>query len=208
MKRLLISALLVTSGTACVEANRPVQLLGAGPLDPGTCALASETAELYAGELNFNLGKQYTVAFKFFSPLSTEADDRRTDFYAEEIVLRYESINPDVTFKEESKLIYAVVQPETDGIIRVDLIGNEARKTLETSIPPAPGVMTLLPYVRLKGRLSSGGEVETNEVRFPIDVFRGESCPENTEPVAPPDAPCGFPGQDGNGALCRPTTGG
>jgi hypothetical protein len=207
MKRLLIIAVLAASASACVDANRPVQLLGAFPVNATDCKVATDKGELSGGRLNFNYGKQYTVAFKYISPLVAEDDERGNDFYAEEVLLRYESRNPETTFKEESRLIYTVVQPAVAGEIRVDLIGTEASKTLESSIPAPPERMTLLAFVKIKGRLSSGADVETNEVRYPIEIYRGDSCPTGTVPGLDPAAPCATPGQDENPPICKASGG-
>lgn len=211
MKRLLIIAMLAASASACVETNQPVQLLGAVALSPGDCSEASDRPEPYSGDLNFTYGKQYIIGFRFFTALTTSDNDRGNDFYAEEIVLRYESKNPETTFKEETRPIYRVVEPETnDEIIRVEMIGTEARKTLETAVPALPERMTLLVFAKVRGKLSSGAEVETNEVRFPIEVYRhGEAtCPPGFQlGASDPAFPCFRPGQDGFSFFCEEAPG-
>jgi len=92
----------------------------------------------------------------------------------------------------------------------MNLIGSEARKKLDAAVPSAPDFMTLLASVRVKGRLPSGKEVETNEVTYPIEITRARGCGTGTVPSAPPEAPpCLRPGQDGafDAFICVPSGG-
>ena len=214
MKRLWFIAILAASATACVEGNNPVQLLSARPRDPGTCD--RNDIALARGNLNFNAGTGYYITFALFSPLvSEQTETSPAGFYAEEIVLSYETRNPKVTLAEESLPIYFVVPAGADpneSWIELNLIGSEARKKLDTAVPSSPESMTLLSTVKLKGKLPSGKSVETNEVTYPIELSRGRGCEAGTVPVAadPENAPCGYPGQDSfyNTFACVPATGG
>jgi hypothetical protein len=126
-------------------------------------------------------------------------------FIAEEAVLTYEAKKVNATFKEESTPLYFVVKAGTqtsdDAYFPVDLIGDEARKKLDSVVPAEPDSMTLLVTLKLKGKLSSGRSAETNEVTFPIEITRGASCPSTQTAQPIPAFPC-FPGQDGNGFTC------
>ena len=211
MKRLCFIALLAVAATACVEGNNPVQLINAFPLSDDNCDLAD--VALIKGRLNFNAGTSYQIAFTLFSPLTTnESGGSPAGFYAEEVLLSYETRNPKVTLNDESEPIYFVVPAgaDNDSYIQLNLIGAEARKKLDTAVPTAPDFMTLLTTVKLKGKLASGKSVETNEVTYPIDITRATSCGAGTEPAVPADAPCAFPGQDAHfdSFFCRPVTGG
>lgn len=214
MKRLWFIAILAASAAACVEGNNPVQLLNAIPRDPKSCDRAE--IALTRGNLNFNAGTGYYITFSLFSPLtSEEAATSPAGFYGEEIILSYETRNPKITLEEESEPIYFVVPAGAapdDSWIEMNLIGSMARRTLATAVPAAPESMTLLSTVKIKGRLPSGKEVETNEVTFPIELTRGRGCETNFVPVLanPEDNPCGHPGQDANFNVfqCVPATGG
>jgi hypothetical protein len=212
MKRLWFIAVLAACVTGCVEGNNPVQLVNAFPLKPDSCELSD--VALIKGRLNFNAGSSYLIAFTLFSPLrADETTSGPAGFYADEIVLSYETRNPKVTLASESEPIYFVVPAGADGdssFIQLNLIGAEARKKLDNVVPTFPDVMTLMATVKLKGKLPSGKSVETNEVTYPIEVTRGNECPAGTVPATPADAPCAFPGQDAyfQNFFCRPTSGG
>lgn len=199
MKRLWFIAILAASASACVEGNNPVQLLSAIPQDPESCQPGD--IALTQGRLNFNAGKSYVTTFQLFSPIVLEDDQASpAAFYAEEIVYNYEVVTPRISFTEESLPIYFVVpagaQPG-DNWLAMNLIGSQAREKLDAAVPAAPDFITLLATVKVRGKLPSGKEVETNEVTYPIDITRARGCPENFVPVRPAEAPpCLFPGQD------------
>jgi hypothetical protein len=202
MKRLWFIAILAASASACVEGNNPVQLLNAIPQDPSSCQ-PGEVA-LTQGRLNFNAGKAYYTTFELFSPITESETDQSSPaaFYAEEIVYNYDVATPrvSISFVEESLPIYFVVpvgaQP-SDTWLAMNLIGSQAREKLDPAVPAAPDFITLLASIKIRGKLPSGKEVETNEVTFPIDITRARGCPDNFVPVKPADSPpCLNPGQD------------
>lgn len=203
MKRLWFIAVIAAGVTACVEGNNPVQLISALPRDPSTCDRAQFS--LTRGRLNFNGGGSYRTTFTLFSPLSSDDSNSAASpagFYAEEVILSYETRNPKISLDEESLPIYFVVPAGASGDdswVEVELVGNEARKKLATAVPTYPDALTLLSTVKIKGKLPSGKTVETNEVTYPIEVSRfGQACASNEVPglFDAESAPCGFPGQD------------
>jgi hypothetical protein len=205
MKRLLLIATLAASASACVQGNNPVQLLDAIPPDPAECGKQGSIA-LLSGSLNYNASNQYFMSFSIFSPLSTEQTTSGTGFIGSEIVYNYEARGvKGVTFKEEVRPIYFVVDPGAspeDSYVILDLIGDEARKKLDGVVPASPDTLTLLTTLKIKGKLASGKSVETNEVTFPITITRAPACAENQKAVPLAATPCGNPGQDGNGFTC------
>jgi hypothetical protein len=204
MKRLWFIAILAASASACVEGNNPVQLLNAVPQGPESCT-PGEVA-LTSGRLNFDASLGYNITFQLFSPVvedETGASSTPAAFYAQEIVYNYESKNPVIPFTEERLPIYFVVpvgaQPG-ESWLAVNLIGSQARMKLAGPVPPAPEFMTLLATIKIKGKLPSGKEVETNEVTFPIDITRAGGCSSGVPTVlndtGAPLGPCAFAGQD------------
>ncbi|HVG64084.1 MAG TPA: hypothetical protein VNA24_36310 [Hyalangium sp.] len=204
MKRLWFIAILAASASACVEGNNPVQLLSAVPQGPESCT--PEDIALTSGRLNYDASLGYIITFGLFSPITEDTTGASTSpaaFYAEEIVYNYESRPAPLPFIEESLPIYFVVpvgaQPG-DSWLQVNLIGSEARKKLDGAVPPAPDFMTLLTTIKIKGKLPSGKEVETNEVTFPIDITRAGGCGSGVPTVlndqGKPLGPCAFAGQD------------
>jgi hypothetical protein len=204
MKRLWFIAILAASASACVEGNNAVQLLNANPQGAQSCT--PEEIALASGRLNYDASPAYRITFGLFSPITEDKTGATTTpaaFYAQEIVYNYESKNPKIPFTEERLPIYFVVptgaQPG-DTWIALNLIGSEARKKLDGAVPSAPDFMTLLATIKLKGKLPSGKEVETNEVTFPIDITRAGGCSAGVPTVltesGEPLGPCAFAGQD------------
>jgi hypothetical protein len=203
MKRLWFIVVIAVGMTACVEGNNPVQLLSARPRDAATCD--PDEVALTRGTLNFNGGGRYRITFSLFSPIALTSGDTTSTpagFYADEILLSYETRNPKISLDPESLPVYFVVPAGADpeeSWLEVDLIGTEARKKLATAVPTYPDAMTLLSTVKVKGKLPSGKTVETNEVTYPIEISRGRACSGDTVPYFydAEKEPCGFPGQDG-----------
>lgn len=204
MKRLLLVAALLAGAPACVDANADVTIFEARPLDPETCGpLDDESVFQKSGRLNYSVGRRFVLGFRLETTVTSpegRENEVSNDFFADEIVLSYESVNPDLNFEEEAIPTYFVVR-EGDGSanILVNLIGPKAVETLNAAeIPAPPGFMTLFSTLKIRGKLGSGGSAETNEATFPIDIYRGEACPAGTSPVGT----CGVPGQDGYGHSC------
>lgn len=205
MKRLLLIGALVASASACVEGNSPIQIKEAVPRDPAVgCDVG---APVLNGRLNFDLSERYNMAFALTSPLSESASGTRLDFFGEEVVFNYEARNPSVSLREETKPIYLVVeQGDTESTVELNLIGDEARARLQPAVPTAPDAMTLIVHFKIRGRLTSGAQVETNEVRFPIVITReGNPCPAGEVPLPggnSDDLSCFNPGQDNQAFTC------
>jgi hypothetical protein len=205
MKRLLLIAALAAGAVSCVEGNRAVQILQANVLGADCSAGESQLN----GTLNYDISNAYLASFTIFSPV-LEQDTNRLDFFGNEIVLNYEArlrdpALPTPTFTEEAIPVHLVVAAgETDSTVVVNLIGDKARAKLEGTVPTAPEVMTLLVSMKIKGEMSSGSSVETNEVTFPISISRrGGACAAGKVTTPKEDGPCANPGQDGRGFTCE-----
>jgi hypothetical protein len=195
MKRLLLVAALAASAVSCVEGNRAVQLLEATQV-----AVNCEAGDpVLNGSLNFDVSTNYVAGFTLFSPVTEQDSSNRLDFFGREIVLNYESRNPSTSFTEEVVPIYLVVPAgTTEGSVAVRMIGDKARAKLEGLVPSFPDKMTLLVSVRIRGEMSSGAAVETNEAVFPIQLTRGGSkCTAGQRAVPSEAGACANPGQDG-----------
>lgn len=194
MKRLLLVAALAASAVSCVEGNRAVQILQANRMG-ADCAV---TEALLNGMLNYDVSTNYLANFTIFSPVSEQDSANRLDFFGREIVLNYESRNPSTSFTEEVIPIYLVVPAgTTDTSVIVPMIGDKARAKLEGAVPPSPDAMTLLVSVRIRGEMSSGSAVETNEAIFPIQITRAGSRCVAGQRVVPAAGSCANPGQNG-----------
>jgi len=139
---------------------------------------------------------------------SAADSSNRLDFFGKEVVLNYESRNPSVSFTEEAIPVHLVVAAgETDSTVVLNLIGDKARAKLDGAVPTFPDVMTLLVSMRIRGEMSTGSAVETNEVTFPIDISRvGSLCPAGKVITPKDDGPCFNPGQGGAEFTCEPPT--
>lgn len=196
MKRLLLVAALAASAVSCVEGNRAVQLLEANQVGVD-CAPGDPVLN---GTLNFDVSTNYVGSFTVFSPVAEQDNSsNRLDFYGREIVLNYESRNPSTSFTEEIIPIYMVVPAgTTEGNVSVRLIGDKARAKLEGLVPSLPDSMTLLVSIRIRGEMSSGAAVETNEAVFPIQIARaGSTCVAGQRVVPTEAGACANPGQNG-----------
>jgi len=199
MKRLLLIAALAAGAVSCVEGNRAVQILQANQMG-ADCAAGDA---LLNGTLNYDISNVYLANFTIFSPVQAQ-DDNRLDFFGKEIVLNYESRTPSVSFSEEAIPVHLVVAAgETDSSVVINLIGDKARAKLEGAVPSAPDAMTLLVSLRIRGELSSGNAVETNEVTFPITISRAGSLCAAGKVLTPEDGPCANPGQNGQKYTCE-----
>ncbi|MBN1205736.1 MAG: hypothetical protein JXB05_12540 [Myxococcaceae bacterium] len=201
MKRLWFIAILAASGSACVEGNNPVQLVDVKPF---TAECTPANLSLTEGFLNFDLSHSYVTTISLASPLQPQSGSSGVGFVAEEIIYNYESANPKTSFSEESRRIFLAVGAGTQAgqsWVGVNLIGTEAAQKLDSVVPTSPEVMTLLATVKLKGKLTSGREVETNELTYPIYITREGGCPVGQSPVG--EGACSNPGQDGNGFTCQ-----
>lgn len=204
MKRLWFIAILAACASACVEGNNAVQLLSATPQGAESCTPVE--IPLTSGRLNYDASDEYNITFGLFSPITgdeTGATSSPAAFFAQEIVYTYTSRNPTIPFIQESLPIYFVVPPSAqpgDTWLPVNLIGTEARKKLDGAVPSAPDSMTLLATIKIKGKLPSGREVETNEVTFPIDISRAGGCasgePTVVSATGEPVGECAYAGQD------------
>jgi hypothetical protein len=204
MKRLLLIAALAAGAMSCVEGNRAIQILEARRLT-ATC---DRDVEVLAGFLNYDASNAYLTSFTLFTPLQqNDNSPNRLDFFGKELVLNYTSKNPSVTFTEEIIPIHLVITGnESENFLNLDVITDKARAKLEGTVPQFPESMTLLARLMIRGELSSGNTVETNEVTFPIQITRaGPVCPAGEE-LTPKAGGCFNPGQDGQDIECRPAT--
>jgi hypothetical protein len=201
MKRLLLIAALAASAVSCVEGNRAVQILEAHATTE-----SCEPAEIVInGTLNYDVTNRYLANFTLFTPIDQDIDDpNRIDFFGNELVLNYVATTPPVTFVEEVIPVHLVVGTTGgDNSVTLDLIGDKARAKLEAAVPAFPDVMTLLVSFKIRGELSSGNAVETNEVTFPISITRaGSPCPAG-EVLVEKEGACFNPGQNGQAVECE-----
>jgi hypothetical protein len=63
--------------------------------------------------------------------------------------------------------------------------------------------MTLLVSIRIRGEMSTGSTVETNEVTFPIQISRAGSPCAAGKVLKPEDGACANPGQNGQSFTCE-----
>lgn len=201
MKRLLLIAALAAGAVSCVEGNRAVQILQANQIG-ADCATTGEA--LLSGGLNYDISNVYLANFSIFSPVAEQEGSNRLDFFGKEIVLNYESRTPSINFNEEAIPVHLVVEAgETDSTVVVNLIGDKARAKLEGSVPTAPEAMTLLVSMKIRGEMSSGSAVETNEVTFPIQISRGGPACGAGKVLTPEEGACANPGQNGQKFTCE-----
>ncbi|WP_225410981.1 hypothetical protein [Stigmatella hybrida] len=182
MKRLLLMAALTMGASACVDGNEPIMILGTTPVGPD-CAPLSGPVPL-SGRLVVGTDT-FITSFNIASslPAKTGASGERNDFYGEELILSYRTENqkPAINFEDESLPIsFFIPVGGASNVLVLDVIGNAAKVKIKgvprQENPPKdeiPGMKegsTLFVTVKLKGKTSAGGSVESNEATYPIQI--------------------------------------
>jgi hypothetical protein len=169
MKRLWLIAALTMGASACVNGNEGIMILGASPVGPDCTVLPEEqrplTGSLVAGTDKFFTS--FTVA-SALAQQQSESGERR-DIYGEEIVFSYRAENqkPSISFDDESLPVsYFIPGGAASNVVVVDVIGSAAK----AKVPNLVEGSTLYVTVKIKGKTSSGGSVESNEATYPIQI--------------------------------------
>jgi hypothetical protein len=215
MKRLMMVAALAVAQSGCVSAQDDAALTFSNALAlagaPGGSCEPDTSKFIGQGSLDVSGGGNYLLFMRVQSSIPTpriiSIGDTPTTVGGENIILnefvyRYES-SPDIGLPEEDSVVtYAVVPPGASGAsyLPMNAFGPKALARLnEPGVVPAfPGV-SILTYIKARGRVGSTSNAESNEFAFPVQVYAsGGSC-------LPGDVPTGgicSPGQDE--PLCEP----
>lgn len=103
---------------------------------------------------------------------------------------------------ETVSVTFTVPPASTDALLLTDIIGPQAKVALQ-NVPSTAytDYFTLKVELRMKGKLLSGGAVQTNSVTYPVQIYnQGLPCASGT--VVRATGPCGNTGQDGAYAGC------
>lgn len=206
MKRLLFLATLTSLAAGCSSPETGVRLLNAHPFND-QCTI-DETIAISRGSIDLGATTAYNLAFDVQNDLTaTETSvggevvqpSAQNNFFVEQIVYNYTS-NPPLTFNQEITNAHFVVEPGSDDSwMSINLLAPEALTTLLSNVNS--GDYDLLVTIKLKGRSAGGKKSESNEVSFPVRVYkRFNGCPANDR-IAP-TGPCGNAGQDSAAGCC------
>lgn len=206
MKQLFLVAALAMGAAGCADDLRPIQILGAQPLDEGC---APQDVGLYAGSLDLaalDNGETpatfgYLINFTAASQLQAEdvevggspvSNSARNNFIMEEIEYTFES-TPARAIPAERIPAYGIIPVGGEASINILLTPPRALQAMKELVDSTGTPATLLTKFRIKGKLASGTETESNEASFPITVFNsGIVCADPT-PLLARTGPCGGP---------------
>jgi hypothetical protein len=214
--RLLLATVLVAVLAGCSTDQLDIVVLSARA--PGDkCDFTDDTKYVSAGLLDFRPyttlggGTAFTGSYsQVFSwennmlnvPLvvngQTVDQASGNDFIADQAVLTYQYSDPAVTLPSETENLRAVISagcPRDKCSVGLNLIGPGASAILDGAVTAVP--QTLLVHFVLTGKTSGGRTTHTNEVTFPLTVFRSDpaalTCPAGTTLNT---GACGVAGRD------------
>lgn len=191
MKQLFLVAALAVGAAGCADDLRPIQLRDAKPLDV-ECSEAD--VGLYAGSLDLaaldNGAPPQSISFLMSFTVASQmeavgvqvgngsvADAARNNFIVEEIEYSFTS-TPPRAFAAERVPAFAVIPAATSSSrMNINLIPPRALETVMALVDETGAPVTLLSTIRLKGRLASGVQTESDTATFPITVYNsGIDC--------------------------------
>ena len=103
-------------------------------------------------------------------------------FIADSAVYSYQYSDPSVTLASESENIHAVISAgglATANSVPADLLQPKAAAAIEGSTGINGAAQTLLVTLQYFGRLAAGGSKHTNQVTFPLTIYRTSTTPLN-----------------------------
>jgi hypothetical protein len=207
MKRLVLT-LVLPLAIACAP-DTTVRLSNAAKLD-SSCS-ASGDLSIGSGQIDLSATNRYLAQFTVISNLAelslTVGSDvlsgpNRNDAIIQQVQFRYSS-TPNLGLRTETQALHFVVSPRTDdNLLGMNLIGPVAATQLSESIEVGTSALVNV-GIQVRGQLASGGGFTSNEIVFPIYVYRTDpaACPGGTTFSAP--GPCGNNGQDESFLRCQ-----
>ncbi|ATB42551.1 hypothetical protein CYFUS_008030 [Cystobacter fuscus] len=215
MKRLMMVAALAVAQSGCASSQEDAPVLFSNVLalagSPGGACEPDTSKFISQGSLDVAGGDNYVMAVRVRSTIPAArtilVGDTPTLVGGESITLtefvyRYES-SPELGLPDEDRAATnAVIPAGTTGdssYVPVNAFGPLALEKLLTATPGEPGVSVIV-YIKARGRVGSTSNAESNEFSFPVRVFRSLDCSSN--PVTA--GICSF-GQDVRTACPPPT---
>ncbi|WP_155893311.1 hypothetical protein [Cystobacter fuscus] len=189
MKRLMMVAALAVAQSGCVSAQEDAPVVFSNVLalsgsPGGSCA--PDTAKFISqGSLDLAGGGNYQMAVRVRSTIPVA----RTVLVGEtptlvggesvtltEFVYRYEA-SPDLGLPEEERVATNAVVPagttSDNSYVPLTAFGPLALEKLRAAAPAYPGV-SVISYIKARGRLGSTSNAESNEFSFPVQVFASD----------------------------------
>lgn len=206
MKNSVLPALLALGLSACVESTPTLQIQGATAQNEDCSFGGAEGTGLLRGSLDLGLRSGgYSVVLGVTSNVANApilvgerpvgADEDLDTIYITNLVLRYSTETPELTFKETSANVPVYGTLEEDGNLLLGLLTSKVLSDVSTFLDTHASAEVLV-TVQLRGSNVSGDEVESNEIVFPVAVYRsdraaleGAVCGEKKR-FAAPEAPC------------------
>lgn len=214
-KWMVLGAIIGAAGIACGVQEQPVNIGEAHPWKlQGTSCSIDTSQYISSGTLNVGEADSYVGSFSWSSGLSSTGTDvngetvdtARNDFYGSEVDITYTS-TPDLGLGSAvvpGLWILPAGGGSSGNYFSVDVIPPTVGKQIAAKLPTVSGSKaTVYATLKMKGKLGSGSEAESNSVTFPIDVYdiAITSCPTGEVKVF--QAGCFF-GQNGADYACVP----
>ncbi|NTX00604.1 hypothetical protein [Myxococcus sp. CA040A] len=204
MKPIYLAALLAFGTVSCVDNLPKLQILQAAPPEED-CNVPDDVA-LLSGSLNLALAGDYTSGFIVTSNLSDTpivvgeapvSDIDSTAVYLTELELSYQT-EPELNIPSATIPIYGTFRGNEDGSLVLGLLTRDAESALRSAVGGGGTVVDVLVTLRVRGHTVAGGDVETNEISYPLVVgFAPYVCPTAGDVHGPLVGPCDPRGQNG-----------
>ncbi len=216
MKNSYLALPLALLMAGCAENLPELQIFNS--FQPETdCTVDTDKFAVFSGSLDLASGTRYVLGFELRStvtntPINVGADDIPVTgtgddnaIYLTEVELKYYDAENDSELGDFSDTYpaYFVVPTAADddgNILIFDLIGPEGLAGLNALVTgPDPRLIHV--RLKVKGKTTSGGGVDSNEIAYPITLFNsGATC---TAPqVFSRNGPCGNVGGQNGRASC------
>ncbi|MCE9667381.1 hypothetical protein LY474_06095 [Myxococcus stipitatus] len=214
MKPFYIAALLALGPVACVDSTPALQVLTVAP--PDTDCVIPDDVGLLRGSVNLSLTDSYLLGLNVVSNLQGSevlvggnpvSDPNSLNVYLTEVEFSY-ATEPRINVESETVAIYGSFPSADDGQLLINLLTTKAAETLKAQIA-ADASVEMVVTIQLHGKTTSGSEVDSNEVKYPLTVTNEAfACPDNQVPVVPADIACNLIGMNGVVPACAapPTT--
>ncbi|MFY2561394.1 hypothetical protein ACN469_27585 [Corallococcus terminator] len=204
MKPIYLATLLALGTVSCVDNLPKLQILQAAPPEED-CNVPDDVA-LLSGSLNLALAGDYTSGFIVTSNLADTpivlgeaplSDTDSTAVYLTELELSYQT-EPELNIPSATVPIYGTFRGNEDGSMVLGLLTRDARNALLSATGGGGSVVDVLVTLRVRGHTVAGGDVETNEISYPLVVgFAEFKCPKMGDIHGPSLGPCDPRGQNG-----------
>lgn len=216
MNRSVLSALLALGMAACADSTPALQI-GNVTAQGADCSVdASSGPGLLRGSLDLNL-RNPALGFPLVVGVTSnlqnatiEVGDRPVTgdgssnaIYITHLKLGYSSSTQGMKFTEPNVSVPVYGTITDGGNLLISLFTGQALADLVAFVNGGAGAADVLVKIKFQGETVTGDELESNEISFPVIVYKGNfSCPTGQTP-APSDEECPQTGLNGAVPTCE-----